>query len=346
MPGEHNFEHLPLLKRYQGRARLRGGGSTSPQTIANRNARQAHSTSLTSAALTLSTDWQQRKQQSQEQGLPVIPQGIPILLEVDPSLDLDALREKFAFEIVAEQEEGYVIVAAEDIQLSSFLAMVQGFAVQIRGSATVAAVHRLFDDPDQTDRLGRILSDHLMAEWPRINDQQLYIVDIGIACTGTQEIPPQPTRRKRDTDADWARREHEWSQARTAAYEAWDEIKIARETDLETYANFYRAEILHLRDGALFDAAVLPDSFTARLKISGKGLKDIVLNYPYVFEVVEPEDITLPQKEAAAAAPGVPAIQPIAPDPDAPAVCVIDSGIQEAHILIAPAIDQATSHCF
>ena len=136
MPGEHNFEHLPLLKRYQGRARLRGGGSTSPQTIANRNARQAHSTSLTTSAHSLSTNWQQRKEQSQEQGLPVIPQGIPILLEVDPGLDLDVLREKFAFEIVAEQEEGYVIVAAEDIELSSFLAMVQGFAVQIRGSAT------------------------------------------------------------------------------------------------------------------------------------------------------------------------------------------------------------------
>ena len=110
------------------------------------------------------------------------------------------MREKFAFEIVAEQEEGYVIVAAEDIQLTAFLAMVNGFSVQIRGSATIASVHRLFDDPDQTDRLRRILSDHLIAEWPHIDDQQLYIVDIGIACTGTEEIPRTPKRRKRDTD--------------------------------------------------------------------------------------------------------------------------------------------------
>src|ERR1019366_4798776 len=84
--------------------------------------------------------------------------------------------------------------------------MVNGFAVQVHGSATVASVHRLFDDPNQTDRLHRILSDHLLTEWPRLNDDQLYIVDIGIACTGTQEIPTYPTKGKRDTDEDcWQR---------------------------------------------------------------------------------------------------------------------------------------------
>ena len=31
----------------------------------------------------------------------------PDSLQVDPGLELDVLREKFAFEIVAEQEEGY-----------------------------------------------------------------------------------------------------------------------------------------------------------------------------------------------------------------------------------------------
>ena len=198
MPGDHKFEHLPLLLRYQGKARLRGFGTTSPQTVANRNARQAHSTSLITSAQSLSANWQERKAQSQAQGISVIPQGIPILLQVDPSLELDVLRDKFAFEIVAEQEEGYVIVAAEDIQLTPFLEMVNGFAVQVHGSATIASVHRLFDDPNQSDRLSRILSDHLRAEWPGIDDAHLYVVDIGIACTGTQEIPAYPKRGKRD----------------------------------------------------------------------------------------------------------------------------------------------------
>ena len=346
MPGEHNFEHLRLLRRYLGPAKLRGGGSQSPQTQANRNARQAHSQQLLTAAQSLTTTWQERKAQRQEEELPTIAKDIPILLQVDPGLELDVLRERFKFEIVAEQEEGYVIVASEDIELAPFLEMVNGFSVQVRGSATVASVHRLFDDPEQTDRLRRILSDYMFALWPAINDEASYIADIGIACAGSQEIPTPPKRGKRDTDADWARKELEWSQARAGAYNAWDEIKSGREAEIEQFAQFYGAEILHLIDGAAFDAAVLPDSFTVRLRISGKGLKDFVLNYPFVFEVVEPDDIALtpqPGKEAPEPEPGT---QPTPPDADAPAVCVIDSGIQEGHFLLQPAIDQATSHCF
>jgi subtilase family protein len=346
MPGEHNFEHLPLLLRYRGRARLPRGGGQAPQTQANRNARQEHSNSLHHAAQSLTASWQGREVQRQEQHLPVIPRGIPILLQVDPSLELDALRAKFNFEIVAEQEEGYVIVASEDIELASFKQMVNAFAVQVHGSATIAQVHRLFDDPEQTDRLRRILSDHLLADWPTLNDQQNYVVDIGIACTGTQEIPPYPSRGKRDSDADWARKERDWSQARTDAYNQWDEIKVAREEEITRFAQFYQAEILHLIDGAPFDAAVLPDSFTVRLRIVGRGLRDFVLNYLYVFEVVEPEDIELPQRTGPGAEQPGEGVAPTPPDANAPAVCVIDSGIQEAHTLIQPAIDQATSYCF
>jgi Subtilase family len=344
MPGQHNFEHLPLILREQGRAKLKGGGRPSPQTVANSNARQAHSTALKAAAQSLKTNWQTIKAESTEQGVPVIPPGIPILLEIDPQLDLDVLREKFEFEIVAEQEDGYVIVASEDIELTPFVQMVNEFAVEIYGSAKIAQIHRLFDDP--ADRLRRVLSDRLFEMWPTITDAQVFIVDIGIACSGTQEIPKRPARRKRMTDADWAKREAEWSQARANAYESWDTLRQGRETEIGQFAAHYAAEIIHLVDGAPFDAAVLPDSFTVRIRITGKGLRDFVLNYPYIFEVVEPEDIALPQNAGAAAPAGAPQIAPVAPDANAPAVCVIDSGVQEGHIFLQPAIDQPTSYCF
>jgi hypothetical protein len=346
MPDGHNFEHLPLLLRYQGRARLRGGGKQSPQTRANKNARQAHSNALLAASRMLGANWRARREDREGQDLPVIPQGIPILLQVDPSLDLDVLRDKFSFEIVAEQEEGYVIVASEDLELTPFLDMVNGFAVKVHGSATVASVHRLFDDPNQTDRLQRILSEQLLAEWPTIADAQLYVVDVGIACTGTQEIPSYPNRAKRDSDADWARKERDWSQARSDAYTAWDNIKTAREIEIEQFVQFYDAEILHMVDGAAFDAAVLPDSFTVRLRIAGKGLRDFVLNYAFIFEVVEPEDIVLPQRAGDVREEPSRIAAPPPPEASAPAVCVIDSGIQEGHTLLQPAIDQETSHCF
>jgi hypothetical protein len=259
---------------------------------------------------------------------------------------LDVLREKFSFEIVAEQEDGYVIVASEDIDLSAFVAMVKAFSVNIRGSATIASVHELLDDPDQRDRLQRLLSDRLFQEWQQIRDQQAYVVDIGIACTGTQEIPKHPVRGKRDSDPDWARKVFEWSQSRNDAYDAWDALRVHREDQIIRIIGGYQAEILHLVDGAPFDSAVLPDSFTIRLRIVGRGLKDFVLNYPYIFEVVEPEDIALPQREGRAGEMPPDVAAPTAPDAEAPAVCVIDSGIQENHILIEPAIDHATSYCF
>jgi hypothetical protein len=129
---DHNFEHLPLVLRSAGPARLRGGGDQSPQTKANRLAFRGHSETLLRSSQTLSTEWQTRRATRQTENLPVLPQGIPILVQVDPSLDLDILRAKFSFEIVAEQEEGYVIVASEDIDLSAFRTMVNGFAVQVR----------------------------------------------------------------------------------------------------------------------------------------------------------------------------------------------------------------------
>ncbi len=132
------------------------------------------------------------------------------------------------------------------------------------------------------------------------------------------------------------------------AYSAWDEIRSRpREPKLRGFCESYGAEILHLVDGAPFDAAVLPDSFTVRLRISGKGLKDFVLNYPYIFEVVEPEDIALPQLPG-----GAPAA--------APSGCGAYRRLTLTHRLyvsstaafrklkfsLHPAIDQASSHCF
>lgn len=347
MPGNHNFEHLPLLLRYQGRAKLRGGGDPSPQTLANKNARQGHSAALDTAAQELRAGWQARRAErlAADQAAPDLPAGVPILLQVDPDLDLDVLRDKFDFEIVAEQEEGYVIVASEDIELTPFRAMLQGFAVAVHGSATIAKVHRLFDDPHQKDRLGRILSEQLMATWGSIDDAQTYIVDVGIGCAGTLEIPDRPKRGKRATDAEWAEKEFEWSEKRASAYHQWDTIKIEREAAIQSFVDHYEGEILHMVDSADFEAGVLPDSFSARLKLSGKGLRDFVLNYPYIFEVVEPEDIALPQYPSQAG-PQQPAIVPIKPAPDAPTVCVIDSGIQEGHALLQPGIDQASSRCF
>jgi hypothetical protein len=349
MPVSHNFEHLPLILRYQGRAKLSGGGKTSPQTIANRTNRVAHSTGLRAAGSSVSSSWKTRIATNQRNGSPVLPEGMPVLLEVDPGLDLDFLREKFAFEIVAEQEEGFVIVASEDLDLTAFLQMVDDFGAAGKakhGSGRIASIHRLIDDPNQEERLRRILSESLVALWPNLQDDQLYVVDAGIACSGTQEIPAVPNRRKRDSDAEWARRETEWAEARSNAYAAWDDLKVEREEEIGRIINHYAGEVLENIDGAPFDSATLPDSFTLRIRMVGRGLRDFLLAYPYIFEVVEPENVDLPQRATASTPAGEPAFVLAPPDEDAPAVCIIDSGIQEGHVLLGSAVATEESHSF
>ena len=294
---------------------------------------------------------------SRQQSLPSLTEGIPLLLEVDPSLDLDQLRHVFDFEIISEEEEGFVIVASQDVNLGKFLELVNNFASGIRGSATVASIHRLFDDPDQSERLQRILSERLFDQWPTMRDDQTYLVDVGITCLGTNEIrarPSRPERKANESDARWARRESTWAQkeadwatSRAEAYQAWDDIKAGREAEIHrVIVEGYQGEILKIVDGGDYEASELPDSFSVRVRVSGRGIRDFVLNYPYIFEVVEPDDVELPQQQGAVGPGPYPVAALQQPQPGMPAVCVIDSGIQEGHILLEVAMDKGCSYCF
>ena len=137
-----------------------------------------------------------------------------------------------------------------------------------------------------------------------------------------------------------------WSQARSDVYNAWDELREGREAEISRIIGAYQAQILRLVDGAAYDTVAVPDSFTIRIRISMRGLRDFVLNYPYIFEVLEPEDISLPQRDELAPANRARAAEPVPPEAEAPAICVVDSGIQENHVLLRAAIDAQTSHCF
>jgi hypothetical protein len=347
MPDNHNFQHLPLVLRYHGPAKPLRPPFQVEATLQNKRNRSAHGSGLQRACDALTTSWSNSQATRAKAHLPSLPPGIPILLEVDPSLDLDQLRHFFDFEIVSEEEEGFVIVASKDINLTLFLSKVNDFVADIRGSATVACVHKLNDDPNQEERLRRVLSESLFQRWPTLEDNAIYLVDVGITCLGIREIQKPPTRGKRDSDADWARKEKDWATDRAEAYQAWDDIKSERETEIHRIVvNGYGGEILDIIDGMSFTSVELPDSFSIRIKVSGKGLRDFVLNFPYIFELVEPDDIELPQQAGEEGRAEYPIARLQLPSKNAPTVCVIDSGIQEEHVLLEPAIDKTSSHSF
>jgi hypothetical protein len=346
MPASHQFEYLPLILRDRGPARFPPAPQApDPATASNKTNRAGHSLILRNRAGTIVASWQSRKAQRLADGLPTIEAGIPLLLKIDPSLDLDELRHFFQFEIVSEQEDGFVIVASEDISLASFQQKLNDFVANVAGSANVAKIHELRDDPTQEERLRRILTDALFNEWPMLADDQLYICDVSISCAGTWQIPRKP-KRGRLTDEKWARKEREWSEARNNAYDQWDALKEQRLQAVREIIAHYHGDILLNIDDAPVDAPTLPDSFTLRLKLPGRGLKDLVLNYPYIFEVAEPDDIELPQQLARELREVRARLEIQPPAASAPTVCVIDSGIQEEHFLLEPGIDKDSSHCF
>ena len=67
---------------------------------------------------------------------------------------------------------------------------------------------------------------------------------------------------------------------------------MEREEALQSFVNAYHGEIMEMSDGTS-EVCDLPDSFSARLKISGKCLLDLVMNFPYIFEVSESEEINI-----------------------------------------------------
>lgn len=344
-PG-HEFEHLPLILRDTGPTRVPPAPiPPDPATEQNKSNRQAHFQKLNTNASSLSTAWKTNQQARLQSGLPSTDVGIPLLLQIDTSLTLDDLRRQFKFEVISEQEDGYVIVASEDVDLTEFQRRIAEFSTAA-GSSNVAKIHELSADATQRERLERILTETLLSEWDSMDPSSDYICDVSVACVGNWEVPSRPKRNPRWKDETWARKENEWSSQRLEAYDRWDQLKDDRLGAIRRIVDHYQAEVLQDIDNVDAESFGLPDSFTLRLRISGRGLQDLLLNFPYIFEVTEPDDIETPQQIARQTREIESAVQLEPPNDDAPVVCVIDSGIQEEHLLIEHAIDKATSRCF
>ena len=153
MAGNNDFTHLPLPLLFQGKPKLRGGGAVSVQTKRNTANRVAHGGYVKRRSAELSRFWKERRAERSENALPEIETGIPILLEIDPSANIDFLRG-LGFEIVCEIEDGFIIVATEDVDLS-VLNFVNNFMQQKNALCTRASAFMTGAAPSRELRLPR-----------------------------------------------------------------------------------------------------------------------------------------------------------------------------------------------
>lgn len=340
MPGTNNFKHLSLPLVLSGKPKLHGGGPTSDQTRLNRRNRVTHGNSIRRSSNELSRFWTQRRAVRLTQNLPQINTGIPILLEIDPATDIEYLRG-LGFEIVTEVDEGFILVASEDVNLEELNNKTIDF-IENRTTRcnSPAKIYALCED---NERLKRVLSSELNDSWNEINDNSYYYIDIGVSCSGGVKLPDKPTKTNDETEEHYLAKEARWQQRCIDAYIQWDELKSKREEEIENFISEYNGEIVTYIDGTN-SITSLPDSFTAKLYVNGICLKDLALNFAYVFEIALSTDVSV-TSTSDSTTHFEENITLVSPPIDAPKICVIDSGIQEGHRYLAPAILHRDSLC-
>lgn len=335
MANHPEFVHLPLPFKYAGKPKLRGGGGKDARTTANRTNRRTHGDYLKQRSGELSRFWHERREELSNGGFLPIDIGIPFLLEIDPTSDVDFLYG-LGFEIVCSLADGFILVASDDTDLTVLNERTDIFIEGIQNRCnTPAKIYALKEDDD---RLKMVLSEKLYSDWGTLEDSESYIVDIGISCGGTIIMPKQPERKPNETDEHYDARYKKWQIKCTEAYLEWDEIAAERQDEIHRILSIYDEH--EIPDGFVDET----DSFSFRLKIRGKGLRDFVLNYPYIFEVTYAPEISMEMSTQGTHRDSLNTTI-LSPEEDAPIVCVIDSGIQEGHRYISSSIISEESLC-
>ena len=337
-----NFPHIKLRLANQGiAASPRVVRQASQRTTANKGDAGGHGSRLKSAVDLITTNWHEEQEKRKEEGKPDLPDAVSFILQVDPdAFDADALKS-FGIEVVADLEEGYIIGASADTELSGLRKKIEQFINSERGGGKVPAIWELLEG---TRRPEYILSDALKAEWDQVREGQEYVVDVGISCIDIREQYSRcPKRKESETDEEFQERVERWLDKHKLTPQEWDDLYLNRLDQFESFISDYNGELLRSVEGDAAGVSRLPDSFSCRIRISGTGLKDLVLRFPYIFDVCEYEDIDLPPVDLDVAGDDRDSFALEPPDSNAPKVCVIDSGIQERHPLLRGVIDEPNS---
>jgi len=319
------FPHLKFLQKIVGKPRLHGGGETNPISLQNKNNKPGHFGYLSDKTSRLKSDWQNEIDKRKRFNLaPLDADIIPIFLKINPDLiGYDFDLKLFGIEVISQEEDGYIIGASLDA-FNSLNDKIQKFLNEERGGGKIADFWEIVDGNQW--KPNHILSDYLKSIWGNIDEEGIYKLEVGIAFDKPLNKKPDPNIRGYEAKLERFRAEQIER----------DERFEERQDEFENFINHY---------GTITSSFIdLDDSFCCEVEITGKGFKDLVFNYPFVFEVSETEEVVGINSEIEEI--GEVEFQVIAPDLTSPEVGVIDSGIMEGHRFISSAIIGANSKCY
>ena len=338
------FPHTRLKFLKSGTAIPGKSPRRSDQSNVNSGSRDGHGGGLKSSVTSIVSSWQSTLETRQAEELPDLPNNaLSLILQVDPkSFDADTLKG-FGIEVILELEDGYILGASANENLTQLQEKIVKFVAEEHGGGKVAEIWKILEG--QLGKLEYILSPDLLENWENIAGEQIYTVDVSVACVGMNpKFAGFPEERKGRDPVQSAKLVARWSDKRNQTLQEWDDLQDERETDFRKFVSDCSGII---PQSVFYDdrsqVSLLPDSFSCRIEISGKGLRDIALNYPYVFDISEPDQFVQLEssQDNEPSSPSGFILEP--PSLDAPKVCVIDSGIQENHPLLNVAIDVANS---
>ncbi len=319
------FPHLKFLQKVTGKPRYNGMRPPSPRSLKNKDDRQGHFGYLSGKTSLIKSDWQNEINQREQLDLaPLDANVIPIFLKINPDLiGYDFDLKQFGIEVISQEEEGFVIGASLDA-FKSLDEKIRRFLNEEHGGAKIADFWEIIDGNQWKPKY--ILSDYLQSIWKDIVDDRIYKLEVGIAFDKPLGNAPNPESRFYERNLE---RYNQKLRER-------DDRFLERQDEFEAFISHYG----NLTSGIIS----LDDSFCCEIEITGIGLKDLVLNYPFVFEVSEIDEVVGLSSDLDEA--GTLEIEVIAPDDNSPEIGVIDSGIMEGHKYISPAIIEGNSKSY
>ena len=311
------FPHLRFVQKITGKPRLHGGGEPNPQTEFNKNNRGSHYGNLSGRMGQISAAWSENIELRANQELPPLDGNVvPIFLQINPEvLGTDFDLKAYGIEVISQEDNGYIIGASID-GLNALNDKITRFLNNQHGGGQIANLWQIIEGTQWKPE--HILSEELFKLWPSIEDDAIFRLDVGIAFDKPLGKEPDPTKKG--------------GVARLQKYHQdlidRDEKMMEREDGFDEFIAFYGE-----RKSSFVD---LDDSFSCEIEITGKGLRDLVMNYPFVFEVSEVEEIKAESGDFVE--PLESEFELIPPDEQSPEIGVIDSGIMEEHRYLSDAI--------
>ena len=131
-----HFPHIQLRFVTERTAKLsRGGGNKklNPITARNKSDRWGHGNKLKNSASSIASDWQSSTKEREEQEKPELPEARRIILQVDPKAFDPEILKGFGIEVIGDLEDGYIIGASADLELTELQQKIEKFLKEEKG---------------------------------------------------------------------------------------------------------------------------------------------------------------------------------------------------------------------